>query len=81
MNCFPHDPPRDEDGPDEDAAFLYPSGPLGALTGVSYDGRHLGEWVEEEDARRALRARMDADRYWPSVYYMSDHGNLHPTSV
>lgn len=35
---------------------------------------------EERDpgaAMRALRAKMDSDKFWPDVWFISDHGNAH----
>jgi hypothetical protein len=31
----------------------------------------------EQDWRVALKQRMDADRFWPNVWCLSDHGNWH----
>lgn len=28
-----------------------------------------------------LRAKMEADKFWPSVWFISDHGNAHPITL
>ncbi len=33
------------------------------------------------DWRLPLRATMDSDQYWPSIWFVSDHGNAHLLSL
>lgn len=66
------------DEPCEGDYVLSPCGSLGGKTLVSvFGGRNvLGEYIEEDDAIAAIRAKMDADKFWPNVWRESDHGNL-----
>jgi hypothetical protein len=37
----------------------------------------LGYADDLEQATAMLREAMDADRYWPDAWFISDHSNLH----
>lgn len=63
--------------PDEDDAYLNPCGPLGSNTSVSVAGKHLGEYSNDEEALEALREWMDRNEFWPNIWTISDHGNVH----
>lgn len=69
------------DTPDESDAFLSPSGPLGSKTSLSVDGKHIGEFDSDEKAEDALVNWMLKNNYFPSVWYISDHGNEHPYTL
>ena len=43
-------------------------------------GRLVVQVTEDEDAPAALRAYMDAQSFWPNVWSISDHGNVHAYS-
>jgi hypothetical protein len=62
-------------GPGEEDATIMPTGPLGAWYAVGLGGRFLGEARDLEQALGMLREGMDADRVWPDVWFISDHGN------
>jgi len=53
---------------------LTPCGPLGGRVAVS-DGRYFQTYLETEDALGAIRSRMESERCWPAVWWVSDHGN------
>lgn len=36
---------------------------------------------EDEDMVAAIQARMEKDRFWPNVWFISDHGNAHLMSL
>lgn len=49
---------------------------------------HLGgsrsvpiEVGDDEDWRDVVKERMEADQFWPNVWSLSDHGNLHLLSL
>ena len=42
---------------------------------VSYCGKHLGTFSEIDAAEEAIRDAQHDSNYWPSVWYISDHGN------
>jgi hypothetical protein len=67
---------EDEPRPDEDDAYLTPSGPLGARTSASFGGKHLGEFDSDDEALAAIRAAADAASFWPNCWTVSDHGNI-----
>ena len=69
------------DIPCEDDCFITPCGSLGSKYGVSIGGKFLGEFVEMDDAEKAIREQMEQDQFWPSVWFVSDHGNVSPHSL
>jgi hypothetical protein len=58
---------------------------------VTYDHRRVYEWGcgdhsaflvgEDEDFKAACRKYMDENRFWPNVWFISDHGNCHLLEV
>ena len=44
------------------------------------DGKPILDTSEMSDrqARRAAALEMKRQQFWPNVWYLSDHGNLHP---
>lgn len=68
---------EDEEGPAPGDYVLSPTGPLGSRTLVSVvEGSALGTFPSEEDACREIRYLMEAQQFWPNVWYESDHGNV-----
>jgi hypothetical protein len=67
----------DTDGPGEDDGAITPAGPLGSQCAVALGGRFLGYATDLDQATKVLQKAMDADRYWPDVWFISDHGNPH----
>ena len=65
--------PKDEPG--EDSYILSDSRPLGSRTSVSYEGKHFGEFPDEDSALDAIRANMEDEKFFPEVWKVSDHGN------
>lgn len=61
-----------------DCATISDCGRLGGMTRAVFCGRVLGEFSEEEDALLAIVETMEAESYRPSVYRVSDHGNIIP---
>lgn len=65
----------------DDAYTVTPSGTLGGLLGVGCQEGFLGEYPGIEEALEAIREDMAEKRFWPEVYWVSDHGNAWPISV
>ncbi len=54
-----------------------PSGRLGSKTSVSeFEGQFIGEFNTEDEADHAIAAHMKESQFYPTVWNMSDHGNL-----
>ena len=65
-----------DDEPCEEDYTLTPCGSLGAKTGVGIiGGKFLGEFTDDETAMQFIRERMAEHRFYPNVWYVSDHGN------
>lgn len=59
----------------EDYAFT-PCGRLYGKIGVSQiEGKFLGEFLEMSEALEFVRARMEREKFWPNLWWISDHGN------
>jgi hypothetical protein len=74
-HAFEHLP--DLDVPGEEDGTITPAGPLGSRYAVALAGSFLGYADDLDLAIAMLRAAMDADRYWPDAWFISDHGNPH----
>ena len=71
----------------EDAYTLTPSGHLGGKTSVAQGGEFLGEFSGNDfvldkpvgcstsAALAFIKARMEKEQFWPSIVWVSDHGN------
>ena len=68
----------DQATPESEDYVLTPSGTLSAATSVSiHEGAFLGEFPTQREALVYVASRMDdIDRFWPNVWWCSDHGNL-----
>lgn len=46
--------------------------------GVSeYEGKFLGSFPTRDEAEAFILERMKAESFWPNVWFVSDHGNIH----
>lgn len=75
--CEPDDESEDEYEIEADDARLEPCGPLGGMTRAVWLGRSVGEFAEEDDAEAEIRRLGNRDKFYPSVWRISDHGNAH----
>jgi hypothetical protein len=64
-------------GPGEEDGTITPAGPLGSRYAIALGGRFLGYATDMDQAIAMLREAMDADRYWPDAWFISDHRNPH----
>lgn len=67
--------------PDDEDCYLSDSGPLGSRTSVSCGGKFIGEYKTESAAAKAVKAWMKKEKYYPSIWKVSDHGNISPYSL
>ena len=82
IKAYQEDEQDDDDNkPSEDDAFLAPSGYLGSKTSVSVDGKHIGEFKSDHEAEEALVNWINKNKVSPSIWYVSDHGNVDPYSL
>jgi hypothetical protein len=62
--------------PQEEDIVMQPSGRLGARTLVSVvGGKKIGEFIELDDAEKAIQEYMKKNNVYPTVWQISDHGN------
>jgi hypothetical protein len=76
-----YNPTYDEDmdeGMDEEGYVISDTGRLGSLYSVN---RLSGTFREFRDAIKAIVADMNRQQYWPSVYYVDDHGNVDTIAI
>lgn len=72
----------EEEGPAPEDYTITPSGELGSKLSVGQvEGDFLGEFAEWADAAKAIRDKMEADQFWPGVWFISDHGNVEPADI
>ena len=68
---------NNNDEPCDEDIVLSSCGPLGSRTSA---GQVAGEWIGEfrttDDAISAVKAWMETNKFWPTVWYCSDHGNM-----
>lgn len=72
------DEDEDEHEPSEDDAFFSPCGPLGSKTHLSVNNKSIGEFKSDRDAQKALVDWINKNKFYPNIWYVSDHGNVHP---
>ena len=55
---------------------LTPSGHLYSMVSLSeVEGRFIGEYNTAEEALEKAKQRMDEEKWWPRIWWVSDHGN------
>lgn len=62
--------------PDDDDYIITDCGPLGSHTHVSCNGRTIYQGPSEDAAYATIRATMRAEKFYPNVFRVSDHGNV-----
>jgi hypothetical protein len=45
------------------------------------DGKRVLRVRDGDDWQDAVRQHMEADRFWPDVWWISDHGNPHLLNI
>ena len=64
------------DEPCEGDIFIKTEGPLGAQYAAYQDGKLIARSVEWEDIEKEVKAKMEADQFWPTVWFQDDHGGM-----
>lgn len=59
----------------EDDYTMTPCGRLGGLISVAQSGKQLRQFAEMGDALQFIRDHMEKNQFWPSIWWISDHGN------
>jgi len=49
--------------------------------GADYHCLQVGEHGDFDDLIDAILIDMDRQQFWPSVWYVNDHGNVEPVSL
>lgn len=63
--------------PDPEDYIISDAGRLGGNYAVSeYEGRHLGEFEEWDEAIAFIKSKMEKDQFYPDVWYVDDHGGI-----
>lgn len=69
---------RDEDEQSEDDIYITPAGKLGSMLSLSAGGKFIGEFSEDEDVQEAIVEWMNKNKFYPNIWFVSDHGNVSP---
>jgi hypothetical protein len=82
----PEEEPEDDDdeeleGPGDDDYIILDCGPLGSKTAVSVqsgwaDKSKYKQFDTEDEAVKAIKEDMAAQKYWPNVWKKDDHGGI-----
>lgn len=64
-----------ETEPEDDDYKLSPCGALGGKTAVTQFAELLGEFTDTSEALEFVAKHMDSERFWPNIWWISDHGN------
>lgn len=73
--------PEDNE-PQEEDIVISDCGGLGAKTCVSIvGGKFLGEFEDGDEAYDYIRKWMEKNQFWPTVWYVSDHGNASVVNI
>ncbi len=71
--------PSEEDYLTADFVHWYQARPLAGGT-VGF-GKLLLTTDPDEDYRPAVKRHMDRSHFWPTAWFISDHGNAHPLDL
>lgn len=73
----PEEVPTEPEEPEEGDIILSDCGPLGSLTLATCYGKVIAGPGPDAECREAVKDWMDNEEFFPSVWYVSDHGNYH----
>ena len=65
----------------EDDYTMTPSGRLGGRTSVGQYGKHLGEFDTTDEALEFIGQHMEDNQFFPTIFWVSDHGNFWPVDL
>ena len=69
------------EGPSEEDIIITSGGHLGGLYIVTCDGKTIFQGAEAEDMEAAIKDYMEREQFWPSIWEVSDHGNVSPYTL
>lgn len=61
-----------------DDYVMTPTGPLGSKISLTCGNKHLGNFSTVEESLVAIVERMKKENYFPTIWWVSDHGNCCP---
>ncbi len=64
-----------DEEPYRDDAFISSNG---WVYNVSVEGKHIGEFEDIDDAEDALKRWIKKNRFYPSIWFVDDHGGIEP---
>lgn len=73
-----HDDEEQELEESDDDIYITPAGKLGSMLSLSAEGKFIGEFSEDEDVQEAIVEWMNKNKFYPSIWFVSDHGNVSP---
>ena len=50
--------------------------PRGGWSVGEVEGEYVGTFTELDEVEAVIKAKMEADSWWPNVWIVSDHGNV-----
>ena len=67
--------------PEEDDAFLTPTGHLGSEIALSIEGEFIGNFADTDDAEKELVGWINKNKVFPSIWFIDDHGGSTPYQI
>ena len=67
--------------PSSEDIVITTEGRLGCRYVAYYSGRAIATAIEYGDVETMLKTWMETNKYWPSIWILSDHGNFHLTTI
>lgn len=58
------------------AAVFSDCGLLGSRTALAIEGEFIGDYASFDEALKAFDNWCAHNNYWPSIYYVDDHGGI-----
>lgn len=62
--------------PDEEDIYIQSAPPLGSRTEVFQGGKLISTASDWDEMSREIKDWMEEHKFWPSIWTVSDHGNM-----
>lgn len=72
---------RERDSEPQDEDYVISDCRDGVAVAIVGGGRYLATFEARDEAEAFIRERMNRESFWPSVWFVSDHGNAHLVSL
>ena len=69
---------ENEEQPDDDDMFV---SDVRDGVSVSVEGKNIGTFADYDEADKAIKEWMDKHNFHPSIWWVSDHGNVSPYTM